>query len=336
MEKMKDLKVEFTQYKKGEIITGTIVMITKVGAIVNIGGMRDGIVPINELEPIYKEGDAILTMFTGVLADNNCYILKHEGVAKILEEKEKLNGLKLGASIKFMPNEITQSGVIGNYLGYRVFLPFSQCRPKDYVSIDNKNEIDAIVIELDNLKKSIVVSTKLVDRGQDEVFVHEGEEYLGKVFRVYPKYAIIFLSNGVKAKLSVADYSYDRIDDLTAVLKEGEQLKFKIIKTNADNSRTEVGVKQLFKDPAIQKLEELKIGQRIMGKVVKVLPNGAVFELDNGLNAFAYTKDNTDRANVETHYLYKLGKSYETEISNINKLSKKITVITNFELNKKD
>ena len=37
-------------------------MITKRGAVVNIGGMKDGIVPIDELDSVYKEGDAILVM----------------------------------------------------------------------------------------------------------------------------------------------------------------------------------------------------------------------------------------------------------------------------------
>ena len=39
--KMKDFNINFTQYKCGEIITGTIVMLTKRGAVVNIGGMKD-------------------------------------------------------------------------------------------------------------------------------------------------------------------------------------------------------------------------------------------------------------------------------------------------------
>ena len=83
---MKDANIKFTHYKRGDIITGSIVMITKRGAIVNIGGMKDGIVPIDEVDSVYKEGDAILVMVTDKVDEYGCVVLDAKNVNKAIEE----------------------------------------------------------------------------------------------------------------------------------------------------------------------------------------------------------------------------------------------------------
>ena len=95
-EKMKNMSIEFTQYKKGDIITGTIVMIGKSGVIVNIGGMRDGIVPIDQVDKIYKEGDAILVMVTDKIDDAGCIVLNAKDVNKAILQKEMVSNVRVG------------------------------------------------------------------------------------------------------------------------------------------------------------------------------------------------------------------------------------------------
>ena len=69
------------------------------------------------------------------------------------------------------------------------------------------------------------------------------------------------------------------------------------------------------------------------GEVVKILPVGAVIKLGNGLSAMAITRENSDRANVQTHYIYKLHSRVKGYISSLNKEKKKINIITNKKTN---
>ena len=101
MQTMKDANIKFTHYKKGDIITGTIVMITKRGAVVNIGGMKDGIVPIGELDSVYNEGDAILVMVTDQVDEYGCVVLDAKNVNKAIEQREKVKDLKIGSTFTF-------------------------------------------------------------------------------------------------------------------------------------------------------------------------------------------------------------------------------------------
>ena len=199
--KMKDFTINMTQYHAGDIITGTIVMIGSAEVVVAIGGLKEGVFPKEELDAAFKVGDAILVMVTGKIDDKGCLILTHAGVNKALEDKEKLKNLKVGSTLTFMVNEINGSGLLGNFMGYRVFLPFSQCAPEDFINKETlvNREIDAKVIELNNFKKSIVCSTKLMSNTKIQP-VGIGDIISGIVIKLEDRFALILLKNGMKAK----------------------------------------------------------------------------------------------------------------------------------------
>ena len=328
--RMKDFDITMTQYNRGDIVTGTIVMITDKNVIVALGGLKEGTFPKVELDAPFKVGDAILVMITGKIDDNGLIVLTHAGVNKAIEQKEKLKDLKVGSELSFDVKEISQSGLIGDYSGYRVFLPYSQCSSSDYMDRDNllNKEITAIVVELDNIKHSIVCSTKLLER-QDITPIAVGDVLTGRVIKLDAKYAILLLSNGSRAKLSIADVSYEHIKSMEDKIELNAEYEVKVLEVNTDFSRVSVGMKQLTPDPTETLINSLNIGDEVEGTVVKILPVGALIKLDNGLTALAITKENTDKANVATHHIYKLNARVNGYISNINKETNRINIITN-------
>lgn len=330
--KMKDFNISMTQYNRGDIITGTIVMIGETEVVVALGGLKEGVFPKSELDPAFKIGDAILVMVTGDIDDKGCLILNHEGVNKALSDKEKLKTLKVGSEFSFTVTDITTAGINGEFMGYHVFLPFSQCSTQDYTNRDGfKNkEISAVVLELNSMKKSIVCSSKLLNNTQFEP-VAEGERIAGTIIRLEDKYALVQLKNGARAKLSIADVSHNRIETMSEAVKLDEEYEFVVLETNSDFSRISVGLKQLMENPKDKLFNSLNLGDEVEGKVAKILPVGAVIELDNGLSALAITRENSDRANVATHHIYKLNSRVKGYISRIDKERKKINILTNLK-----
>jgi small subunit ribosomal protein S1 len=329
---MKDFNINMTQYKRGDIITGTIVMIGKTEVVVAIGGLREGVFPRSELEPTFKLGDAVLVMVTGEINEKGCLVMVHEGVNKAIENREKLKNLKVGSELTFKVKDISGHGLMGDFMGYRIFLPYSQCATQDYVERnDLKNkEITAIVIELDNIKKSIVCSTTLLHQHDVEP-VEIGQIINGTIIKLEEKYAIAMLTNGAKAKLSIGDASNGRINHINEVVELNKSYDFKIIDTNIDFSRISVGLKHLQENPIDKLFNELNYGDEVEGVVTKILPVGAVVKLDNGLTAMAITKDNSDRANVATHHIYKLNARVKGYISYKDDERHKINIITNIK-----
>ncbi len=330
--KMKDFDISMTHYNRGDIITGTIVVIGEKEVTVAIGGLREGVFPKSELEPTFKRGDAILVMVTGEIDEKGCLVMTHAGVNKAIEDREKLKNLKVGSELNFKVNDINNYGLLGDFMGFRVFLPFAQCSPQDFVDRNNLKgrEITAIVIELDNFKKSIVCSTKLLTQN-NVVPVEIGEIIKGSVIKLEDKYALVLLTNGAKAKLSISDASHTRIGTLSEIVELNKEYDFKIIDTNTDFSRISVGLKQMQESPIDRMFAELNLGDEVEGVVTKILPVGAVIRLDNGLTAMAITKENSDRANVATHHLYKLNSRVKGYISNLENERHKINIITNIK-----
>lgn len=333
--KMKDFDITMTHYNRGDIITGTIVVIGEKEVTVAIGGLREGVFPREELDPAFKLGDAILVMVTGEIDEKGCLIMTHANVNKAIEDREKLKNLKVGSELNFRVNDINNYGLLGDFMGYRVFLPYAQCSRADYVDRDNlKNrEITAIVIELDNIKKSIVVSTKLLEQ-ENITPVEIGDVLNGTIIKLEDKYAIALLTNGAKAKLSIADASHTRINTLSEVVELNKEYTFKIIDTNTDFSRISVGLKQLTESPLDKLYNSINLGDEVEGVVTKILPVGAVINLDNGLTALAITRENSDRANVATHHLYKLGSRVKGYVSYKNTEKHKLNIITNVKKDK--
>ncbi len=328
--KMTDFNINMTQYNRGDIITGTIVMIGKYEVVVSLGGLKEGVFPKSELDSAFKLGDAILVMVTGKIDEKGCLVVTHAGVNKALADKEKLKNLKVGSELTFKSSEITSSGVVGEFMGYRVFLPYSQCTAQEFANKSDLSgrEITAIVIELNNLKKSIVCSTKLLLNDKIE-HIEEGQIIEGTVIKLEDKYALILLDNGSKAKLSIRNASYTHIDSLTEILELNKKYTFKVLDVNTDFSRVDVGLKQLKTNPQEELFNSLNLDDEVEGEVVKIFKIGALIKLDNGLTALAITKENTDRSNVATHYIYKLHSRVKGYISNIDKENYKLNIITN-------
>lgn len=330
--KMNDFNIKFTQYKRGDIITGTIVMITKRGAVVNIGGMKDGIVPINELDSVYKEGDAILVMVTDQVDEYGCVVLDAKNVNKAIEQREKVKDLKIGSTFTFVAKDIGAAGIRGEVYGFNVFLPYSQCSKDDYVSRDNlkEREMDAVIIELNSLQKSIVCSTKLLQKVVDysAIEINVNDIVTGVPIKIMDKYAIIMLKDGLKAKLSIQDASYEHINSLSEVIEENKEYQFKVLDKTIDNAKINVGIKQMRENPMDSIFEQINLGDEHSGIVEKIFPSGALIRLDNGLTAFALTRENSENVNTATHYIYKLGTTVSGYISNIDKENYKLNIIT--------
>ena len=88
--KMKDFDITMTQYNRGDIVTGTIVMITENRVIVALGGLKEGTFPKDELDAPFKVGDAILVMVTGQIDDNGLIVLTCHCAHLLREQLQRL------------------------------------------------------------------------------------------------------------------------------------------------------------------------------------------------------------------------------------------------------
>lgn len=331
---MKDAPIQFVQYKKGDIISGTVVMISSKGVIVNIGGMKDGIIMQSINARTFKEGDTVLAIFTGEVDDSGCYILDAENVNRIISEKEQIKSIKVGSTISFAVKNVLSGGLAGNLSNYSVFLPYSQMTSSDFANKDTlfAKQISAVILEIDNIKKNIVCSSKLIEaQNNAKIIMNVGDKILGKCFKIFDKFALVNLENGLEAKILIKDISHEKIYNINEHLNTNEVYEFVVLQTDENHINNLVGLKQLKTHPDIEKMQNIKIGDAVEGVVVKLYPSGALIKLSSGLTAFAVTRENSDKANVATHHIFKLNNNVTGHINHIDPENQKINIIVDFK-----
>ncbi|MBP9743171.1 MAG: 30S ribosomal protein S1 [Burkholderiales bacterium] len=110
-------------------------------------------------------------------------------------------------------------------------------------------EVEALIISVDVEKERIALGIKQLDNDPQSLFLanhDKGSVVKGIVKSVTPTEAIIELTDGVEAVLPVREVSNDKVDDLTQLLKVGDEVEVMI--TNIDRKYRIINVSIKAKD----------------------------------------------------------------------------------------
>jgi small subunit ribosomal protein S1 len=120
----------------------------------------------------------------------------------------------------------------------------------------------------------------------------EGAVVKGRVARVFDFGAFIELEEGIDAFSRREDISWSKnLVNPRKILKAGDTVEAKIISVNAAEKKIQVSLKELLPDPWIGVARKYRPGQRIQGKVVKVIERGAFVQLDETVDGFVSIDD---------------------------------------------
>lgn len=176
---------------------------------------------------------------------------------------EKMNKAKENKEVLTVTTDSTavKGGVTASVEGHRAFIPASQLALKHVDNLDDYlgKELQVQVIEADEEKKRIILSAKAVLRAAaaEEAAarlnaIEPGTILEGTVESIKPYGAFIKIDDDITGLVHVSQISAKRIKDPSAVLKEGETVKAKVLK--AENGRLSLSIKalQTGEDPAAE------------------------------------------------------------------------------------
>ena len=136
--------------------------------------------------------------------------------------------------------EAVKGGVVAYVDEKRAFIPASQLsdtyveKLEDFVG----QHVTVIITEVDKEKERIILSAKALltekkenQKRQAQSKLKVGELYTGKVESLQPYGAFIDLGDGVSGLLHISQISERRISSPKEVLKEGQEVKVKLIKS---------------------------------------------------------------------------------------------------------
>ena len=287
--------------KDKEVIEGTIIALNKREAVVNIDYKSDGIIPMSEFRynPDIKVGDKVEVFIENQEDRKGQLILSHKK-ARASRSWERVNAaLENNEIIKGYIKCRTKGGMIVDVFGIEAFLPGSQIDVKpirDYDVFVGKT-MEFRVVKINEEFRNVVVSHKALieaelEQQKREIIskLEKGQVLEGTVKNI-TSYGVFIDLGGVDGLIHITDLSWGRVNHPSEVVALDQKLNVVILDFDNEKKRIALGLKQLQPHPWDALDADLKVGDKVKGKVVVMADYGAFLEVAPGVEGLIHVSE---------------------------------------------
>jgi len=284
-----------------QILEGVVVAKNNREVVVNIGYKSDGVVALSEFRynPDLKVGDTI-EVFVDQAEDAQGQLVLSHKKARAGKSWDRVNeALTNDEIIKGFVKCRTKGGLIVDVFGIEAFLPGSQIDVKpirDYDVYVGKT-MEFKVVKINNEFKNVVVSHKalieaeLESQKRDIISKLEKGQVLEGTVKNITSYGVFIDLGGVDGLIHITDLSWGRINHPEEIVKLDEKIQVVILEFDDDKKRIALGLKQLTPHPWEALSAEVKVGDKIKGKVVVINDYGAFIEIAPGVEGLVHVSE---------------------------------------------
>jgi small subunit ribosomal protein S1 len=284
-----------------EVVDGEVVFITDRDAIIDINAKSEGVISLNEFRynPGLKVGDKVEVLID-VREDSTGQLILSHRKARTIKAWERVNKAHdEGTIVNGFVKCRTKGGMIVDVFGIEAFLPGSQIDVKpirDYdVYVDKTMEFK--VVKINHEFKNVVVSHKAlieadIEEQKKEIIGQlEKGQVLEGVVKNITSYGVFVDLGGVDGLVHITDLSWSRINHPNEIVELDQKLNVVILDFDENKSRIQLGLKQLSKHPWDSLGEEVKVGDKVKGKVVVIADYGAFIEVADGVEGLIHVSE---------------------------------------------
>ena len=284
-----------------QVTEGTVISVDKKEVIVNIGYKSDGIIPASEFRynPDLKVGDKVEVYVENQEDRKGQLILSHKK-ARLSKSWDRVNAaLENQEVIQGFIKCRTKGGMIVDVFGIEAFLPGSQIdvHPiRDYDQFVNKT-MEFKVVKINQEFRNVVVSHKALIEEELEAQKREiisklekGQILEGTVKNI-TSYGVFVDLGGVDGLIHITDLSWGRVDDPHKVVELDQKINVVILDFDDEKKRIALGLKQLTPHPWDALDANLKVGDKVKGKVVVIADYGAFVEIQPGVEGLIHVSE---------------------------------------------
>ena len=284
-----------------EVVDGTVIAMNKREVVVNIGYKSDGIIPMSEFRynPELKVGDTVEVYIENQEDKKGQLVLSHRK-ARATRSWDRVNAaLENEEIIKGYIKCRTKGGMIVDVFGIEAFLPGSQIDVKpirDYDVFVGKT-MEFKVVKINQEFKNVVVSHKALIEAELE---QQKKEIIGKLekgqvlegtVKNITSYGVFIDLGGVDGLIHITDLSWGRVSDPKEVVELDQKLNVVILDFDDEKKRIALGLKQLTPHPWDALDTDLKVGDKVKGKVVVMADYGAFIEIAPGVEGLIHVSE---------------------------------------------
>ena len=285
----------------GEVVEGTVTAITKREVLVNVGYKSEGVISNTEFRynPELAVGDKVEVYVESAEDKNGQLALSHKK-ARQLKSWDRVNeALDNDEIIKGYIKCRTKGGMIVDVFGIEAFLPGSQIDVKpirDYDIYVGKT-MEFKVVKINQEFRNVVVSHKaLIEaelEAQKQVIMSKLEkgQILEGTVKNITSYGVFVDLGGVDGLIHITDLSWGRVNHPEEVVALDQKIQVVILDFDEQKKRIALGLKQLTPHPWEALDANLKVGDKVHGKVVVMADYGAFVEIAAGVEGLIHVSE---------------------------------------------
>ena len=320
-----------------DVLVGKVVRLTDKEAIVDINFKSEGVISLNEFR--YNQGLAVgdeVEVMVDRREDKSGQLQLSHKKARTLKAWDKVNELhETGEIVNGFVKSRTKGGMIVDVLGIEAFLPGSQIdvKPiKDYDQFVGKT-MEFKVVKINPEFKNVVVSHKaLIEadiEGQKKEIIaqlEKGQVLEGTVKNI-TSYGVFVDLGGVDGLIHITDLSWSRVNHPSEILEDGQVVKVVILDFDDEKTRIQLGMKQLEAHPWDALSADMKVGDRVKGKVVVLADYGAFVEVAPGVEGLIHVSEMSWSTHLRSAGDFvKVGDEVEAEVLTLDREDRKISL----------
>ena len=320
-----------------EVVMGTVTAINKREVIVNIGYKSDGIIPVSEFRynPELQVGDEVEVYIENTENKKGQLLLSHKRARESRSWDRVNEALDSQEIVKGYIKCRTKGGMIVDVFGIEAFLPGSQIDVKpirDYDVFVGKT-MEFKVIKINQEYRNVVVSHKALieeelEQQKKEIIskLEKGQVLEGTVKNI-TSYGVFIDLGGVDGLIHITDLSWGRVSDPKEIVELDQKINVVILDFDDEKKRIALGLKQLTPHPWDALDADLKVGDKVKGKVILIADYGAFIEIEPGVEGLVHVSEMSwsPRLHSAQEFL-KIGDEVEAQVLSIDRDARKISL----------
>ena len=320
-----------------QLINGRVVGMNDRDVLIDIGFKSEGIIDRSEFteESLPSIGDQV-EVYLEYLEDSSGntilskekadFMLRWRSLNKAYDNEEIITG-KIIRRIK--------GGMIVDLGTVQAFLPGSQLdvRPITDFDIYVDKDIDLRIVKLNESRKNIVVSHKLILEEslieQREALFQEieiGSIMEGRVKNI-TDFGVFVDLGGIDGLLHITDLSWGRVNHPSEIVELNDEITVKVIEYDAERKRVSLGLKQLTPHPWEEVEIKYPIGTTVKGTIVSLTNYGAFIEIESGVEGLIHVSEISWTRHIKNpSEEYSMGDIIEAKVISIDVEERKISL----------
>ena len=323
--------------KEKDVVDGVVISLNKREVVVNVGFKSDGIVSRNEFRynPDLKVGDKVEVYVENQEDKNGQLELSHKK-ARAIRAWDSINAaLENDEVVKGYIKCRTKGGMIVDVFGIEAFLPGSQIDVKpirDYDIFVGKT-MEFKVVKINAEFRNVVVSHKALieaelEQQKKEIIskLEKGQVLEGTVKNI-TSYGVFVDLGGVDGLIHITDLSWGRISHPEEVVSLDQKINVVILDFDNEKKRIALGLKQLTPHPWDALDANLKVGDRVKGKVVVMADYGAFVEIAPGVEGLIHVSEMSWSQHLRSAQDFlKVGDEVEAQVLTLDREERKMSL----------